>query len=134
MPNLTSNARNSGVLWMRRNSAPSVARIAGGVPAGATTPCHACQSKPGTLSAIGGTPAIRVVGFALEVPSATTLPDWMLGMATVASLNMSCTLPVIRSGNAASVPLYGICSVSYTHLRAHETRHDLVCRLLLEKK
>ena len=24
-------------------------------------------------------------------------------------------------------------AVSYTHLRAHETRHDLVCRLLLEK-
>src|SRR5450756_3080987 len=24
--------------------------------------------------------------------------------------------------------------VSYTHLRAHETRHDLVCRLLLETK
>src|SRR5450759_5407874 len=28
----------------------------------------------------------------------------------------------------------GINTVSYTHLRAHETRHDLVCRLLLEKK
>ena len=27
-----------------------------------------------------------------------------------------------------------LCSVSYTHLRAHETRHELVCRLLLEKK
>src|SRR5450756_1638792 len=27
-----------------------------------------------------------------------------------------------------------IWTVSYTHLRAHETRHDLVCRLLLEKK
>ena len=27
-----------------------------------------------------------------------------------------------------------ITPVSYTHLRAHETRHDLVCRLLLEKK
>src|SRR5450759_5333986 len=26
-----------------------------------------------------------------------------------------------------------ITPVSYTHLRAHETRHDLVCRLLLEK-
>src|SRR5450756_172046 len=26
-----------------------------------------------------------------------------------------------------------IKAVSYTHLRAHETRHDLVCRLLLEK-
>src|SRR5450756_3012772 len=28
----------------------------------------------------------------------------------------------------------GFRPVSYTHLRAHETRHDLVCRLLLEKK
>ena len=28
----------------------------------------------------------------------------------------------------------GTTTVSYTHLRAHETRHDLVCRLLLEKK
>src|SRR5450756_2784279 len=28
----------------------------------------------------------------------------------------------------------GYGPVSYTHLRAHETRHDLVCRLLLEKK
>src|SRR5665648_1178307 len=27
----------------------------------------------------------------------------------------------------------GVIPVSYTHLRAHETRHDLVCRLLLEK-
>src|SRR5659263_484570 len=27
-----------------------------------------------------------------------------------------------------------LAPVSYTHLRAHETRHDLVCRLLLEKK
>src|SRR5450759_5862826 len=30
--------------------------------------------------------------------------------------------------------LVGTTAVSYTHLRAHETRHDLVCRLLLEKK
>src|SRR5450756_2738814 len=29
---------------------------------------------------------------------------------------------------------YDLSTVSYTHLRAHETRHDLVCRLLLEKK
>src|SRR5450756_3010704 len=29
---------------------------------------------------------------------------------------------------------YTLEAVSYTHLRAHETRHDLVCRLLLEKK
>ena len=31
---------------------------------------------------------------------------------------------------AVCIPL----PVSYTHLRAHETRHDIVCRLLLEKK
>jgi len=29
---------------------------------------------------------------------------------------------------------YGVKAVSYTHLRAHETVLDLVCRLLLEKK
>ena len=28
----------------------------------------------------------------------------------------------------------GMIAVSYTHLRAHETVLDLVCRLLLEKK
>src|SRR5450756_2911780 len=35
-----------------------------------------------------------------------------------------------------SVCMDRICTspISYTHLRAHETRHDLVCRLLLEKK
>ena len=29
---------------------------------------------------------------------------------------------------------YGMGTVSYTHLRAHETVLDLVCRLLLETK
>ena len=29
---------------------------------------------------------------------------------------------------------YATKAVSYTHLRAHETRGNLVCRLLLEKK
>src|SRR5678816_3847679 len=29
---------------------------------------------------------------------------------------------------------YGLTTVSYTHLRAHETPEHLVCRLLLEKK
>ena len=31
-------------------------------------------------------------------------------------------------------PALGPVSVSYTHLRAHETGRNLVCRLLLEKK
>src|SRR5450759_1794807 len=35
----------------------------------------------------------------------------------------------IKNGQDDLVTL--LMSVSYTHLRAHETRHDLVCRLLL---
>src|SRR5665648_886240 len=37
------------------------------------------------------------------------------------------------SGNTEINQITGNIAVSYTHLRAHETRHDLVCRLLLEK-
>jgi len=40
-----------------------------------------------------------------------------------------------REENMLGVCLaYDFSSVSYTHLRAHETVLDLVCRLLLEKK
>src|SRR5660397_118310 len=39
-------------------------------------------------------------------------------------------LPASRCSCGASVPP----TVSYTHLRAHETKANLVCRLLLEKK
>ena len=52
-------------------------------------------------------------------------------------LSLEKKLQRIRTGRAnpsllesVEVDYYG--SVSYTHLRAHETRHDLVCRLLLE--
>jgi len=38
------------------------------------------------------------------------------------------------SNGGGNVDLSGIGAVSYTHLRAHETVLDLVCRLLLEKK
>ena len=40
--------------------------------------------------------------------------------------------PVALNGPAMTIRRFP--AVSYTHLRAHETRHDLVCRLLLEKK
>ena len=44
----------------------------------------------------------------------------------------------IRVGVFQDVDSFGISqafeAVSYTHLRAHETVLDLVCRLLLEKK
>ena len=38
------------------------------------------------------------------------------------------------SGRLEQAPLVGPATVSYTHLRAHETVLDIVCRLLLEKK
>src|SRR5665648_810766 len=41
------------------------------------------------------------------------IKDWKPGQASVISMNPAEEMPV-----------------SYTHLRAHETRHDLVCRLL----
>ena len=37
-------------------------------------------------------------------------------------------------GQVPFLLLVNVMSVSYTHLRAHETVLDLVCRLLLEKK
>jgi hypothetical protein len=112
MPNLNSCSLNSGFAWIRWSSADSFATTSLGVPAGATTPCHACQSNPGTVFAIGGTLGNRLVGFAAEVPSATTLPAWIFGIAMVASQNMTWMLPVRRSVNAAGVPLYGTCWMS----------------------
>src|SRR5450759_1348586 len=41
--------------------------------------------------------------------------------------------PPPRAALDAFTKSTGITAVSYTHLRAHETRHDLVCRLLLDK-
>ena len=43
------------------------------------------------------------------------------------------TAPAFKHGDYLGLGLV-IESVSYTHLRAHETVLDLVCRLLLEKK
>src|SRR5665811_2427498 len=40
--------------------------------------------------------------------------------------------PLAESGIVGTA--IGLAPVSYTHLRAHETVLDLVCRLLLEKK
>ena len=43
-----------------------------------------------------------------------------------------CSEPGLLGGDEVAVG--AIAAVSYTHLRAHETVLDLVCRLLLEKK
>src|SRR5450756_347414 len=51
---------------------------------------------------------------------------------TDAFASRSSTTSVYSSGRSADQSRGDTTgSVSYTHLRAHETRHDLVCRLLL---
>ena len=57
------------------------------------------------------------IGFSLVMPFMSLYID-TLGSYTTSQLNF----------------WSGITSVSYTHLRAHETDSYLVCRLLLEKK
>src|SRR5450756_1018742 len=70
----------------------------------------------------------KLDGYAMRVPlptgSATDLTVQLKTAATKEEINAA-----IKA--AAEGPLKGILSyteaVSYTHLRAHETRHDLVC-------
>ena len=50
------------------------------------------------------------------------------------AMNQSQFLAIISNSLKAWEESHLHGAVSYTHLRAHETREDLVCRLLLEKK
>ena len=65
---------------------------------------------------------------------------------TIAAMTYNCSISVFyvittngdkgwsKDFNMTSSSLAIIRAVSYTHLRAHETGRNLVCRLLLEKK
>src|SRR5450756_2866556 len=75
-------------------------------------------------------------------PAATNQHHRVLLEVMTDTTNVSRDLHAVcqtNSGNLAQCGVRllrcrGLDPVSYTHLRAHETRHDLVCRLLLEKK
>ena len=49
-------------------------------------------------------------------------------------VSSTCLIRVERNRYSVPAGFAGKVAVSYTHLRAHETVLDLVCRLLLEKK
>ena len=64
---------------------------------------------------------------ALQSMANTSLTTAAAFLATA----ISPIMPIAAFGIYAAIC---VLTVSYTHLRAHETREDLVCRLLLEKK
>src|SRR5450756_1432231 len=71
---------------------------------------------------------------AVEPVSAMGATKRLAELLTVASARRTGRPYVaVRFGNVLGSS-GSVIPVSYTHLRAHETRHDLVCRLLLEKK
>src|SRR5659263_344599 len=105
---------------------------------------------PGTLAPL---PSCEVMskGFGWKLTPASALSRWGGGRmsrpirrvlsphavthAREAAIHLRRTLPHASSGlpgSSGEQPSNASClaSVSYTHLRAHETRHDLVCRLL----
>ena len=57
----------------------------------------------------------------------------MLVLGILAGFGFSALVPTRYQGQVTFF-VSNPTSVSYTHLRAHETVLDLVCRLLLEKK
>ena len=46
---------------------------------------------------------------------------------------IACAGDEIYANSSSIIGSIGVISVSYTHLRAHETGRNIVCRLLLEK-
>src|SRR5450756_1549996 len=85
--------------------------------------------------------ALDLAGFEqMQHAFVSRYPEWgdrleivYVGRATLQSFRTSPgSLAVISPGEPFHVRDERVAAVSYTHLRAHETRHDLVCRLLLE--
>src|SRR5450756_2366026 len=62
------------------------------------------------------------------------LGAWAAGLVMIVALVVAGLLSARPTQSADARLAPDFTPVSYTHLRAHETRHDLVCRLLLEKK
>src|SRR5665811_2446106 len=79
--------------------------------------------------------------FARELGSVIIMIDLTIGYTAIQSMakwarRNGVILHLHRAGHGTYTrqKTHGVNSVSYTHLRAHETVLDLVCRLLLEKK
>src|SRR5450756_2676189 len=72
----------------------------------------------------------QALGGLILLAFATNLPE----IATVSAAAVQHNFDIATGNILGGIAIQTLVPVSYTHLRAHETRHDLVCRLLLEKK
>src|SRR5660398_297146 len=82
-----------------------------------------------------GIPAIGWSDPGLPPPLLAGSPPWRSRSSWPPSLPPELVCATAPSSSPCSSPDGGgPKSVSYTHLRAHETKANLVCRLLLEKK
>src|SRR5674536_385043 len=74
-----------------------------------------------------------------QMPKADFLPrDWYdtpnIHLSTISDFEVFCRMRHIMIEQLIGLRSCETGTVSYTHLRAHETPEHLVCRLLLEKK
>ena len=72
-----------------------------------------------------------------------SMSSWVDSASSFSFVSMSMSAETLKvtegglvelSASISAAPMDSKLSVSYTHLRAHETLRYLVCRLLLEKK
>src|SRR5659263_273451 len=83
------------------------------------------------LIKIKETNGLSLMGDFIELDNVRIFGMRYLGSNTISTIpRIAEEIKKIRETNGEKYTI----PVSYTHLRAHETRHDLVCRLLLEKK
>src|SRR5678809_310043 len=67
----------------------------------------------------------------INVLTCQVILNWMVVLIRIV---IGMVLQIIKTAVQMSQVQRRMMAVSYTHLRAHETGRNLVCRLLLEKK
>src|SRR5664280_3035542 len=85
--------------------------------------------SPSMSIATGGMPPVVV-----NVSAVTVVPEIAIIVAAAGRTTMDGQLTTRLYASLCVQPEPSVTAVSYTHLRAHETVLDLVCRLLLEQK
>ena len=79
--------------------------MAGGVPFGASSPCHVRTSKPGTVSAMVANSGVAGTRCRLVTAIARSLPARTSGNAVGMVLSDNCTWPPTVSMRAKVLPL-----------------------------